>query len=106
MDTTEKNTARLKVREAGLEDVPAISKLVERVYPGMPPYPDAMLRGQINAFPEGVWVAELGEDITVVVERLLREGYSAAVISVLVNVAKYRPSLWWCSSPSPPSELV
>ena len=63
MTSTEKNTARLKVREAGLEDVPAISKLVERVYPGMPPYPDAMLRGQINAFPEGVWVAELGEDI-------------------------------------------
>lgn len=63
MTSTEKSTARLKVREAGLEDVPAISKLVERVYPGMPPYPDAMLRGQINAFPEGVWVAELGEDI-------------------------------------------
>ena len=63
MASTEKNTARLKIREAHLDDVPAISRLVERVYPGMPPYPDAMLRGQINAFPEGVWVAELGDDI-------------------------------------------
>ena len=63
MNTQEKNTARLKIREASLEDVPAVSRLVERVYPGMPPYPDAMLRGQINAFPEGVWVAELGDDI-------------------------------------------
>lgn len=34
-----------------------------------------------------------GEDISAVVERLLREGNSAALVSVLVNVAKYRPSL-------------
>lgn len=54
---------RLTVREATLDDVPAISKLVERVYPGMPPYPEPMLRGQISAFPEGVWVATLGQEI-------------------------------------------
>jgi len=52
---------RLTVREATLADVSGISALVERVYPTMPPYPDAMLRGQINAFPEGVWVAVLGD---------------------------------------------
>lgn len=36
---------------------------------------------------------DAGEDITMFVERLLREGSSAALVSVLVNVAKYRPSL-------------
>ncbi len=33
------------------------------------------------------------EDTTTIVERLLREGNSAALVSVLLNVAKYRPSL-------------
>src|SRR5690606_33385467 len=34
-----------------------------------------------------------GEDITADIERILEEGNSAALVSVLVNVAKYRPSL-------------
>ncbi|CAM4283849.1 hypothetical protein COEX109129_16545 [Corallococcus exiguus] len=34
-----------------------------------------------------------GEDVTAAVERLLREGNSAALVSVLLNVAKYQPSL-------------
>lgn len=36
---------------------------------------------------------DAGEDITAIVERLLREGNSAALVSVLLNVAKYRPPL-------------
>ena len=36
---------------------------------------------------------DAGEDITAIVERLLREGNSAALVSVLLNVSKYRPSL-------------
>lgn len=36
---------------------------------------------------------DAGEDITTIVERLLREGNSAALVSVLLNVAKYRPLL-------------
>lgn len=34
-----------------------------------------------------------GEDVTAAVERLLCEGNSAALVSVLLNVAKYQPSL-------------
>lgn len=34
-----------------------------------------------------------GEDITADIERILKEGNSAALVSVLINVAKYRPSL-------------
>lgn len=36
---------------------------------------------------------DVGEDITGDIEMILREGKSAALVSVLVNVAKYRPSL-------------
>ena len=36
---------------------------------------------------------DAGEDISADVERLLREGSSAALVSVLLSVAKYRPSL-------------
>jgi hypothetical protein len=36
---------------------------------------------------------DAGEDITPYTERILGEGNSAALISVLLNVAKYRPSL-------------
>jgi predicted amidohydrolase len=54
---------KLNVRLATAADIPGISSLVERVYSGMAPYPVAMLTGQINAFPEGVWVAVLGDSI-------------------------------------------
>ena len=54
---------RLTVRPAKLADVDGISQLVERTYPTMPPYPRDMLRGQINAFPEGAFVAELDGQI-------------------------------------------
>jgi hypothetical protein len=36
---------------------------------------------------------DAGEDITADIEKILREGNSAALVSVLLNVAKYRPSL-------------
>jgi len=36
---------------------------------------------------------DAGEDIAADIERIFREGNSAALISVLLNVAKYRPSL-------------
>lgn len=42
------------------------------------------------------WLAQRldeGEDVTADIERILREGNSAALVSVLLNVAKYRPSL-------------
>jgi len=36
---------------------------------------------------------DMDEDITVYIDKILREGNSAALISVLLNLAKYRPSL-------------
>lgn len=36
---------------------------------------------------------DAGENITPYIERIFREGKSAALVSVLINIAKYRPSL-------------
>lgn len=55
--------SRLRVRQATHADVPAIKEVADRAYPNMPSYPTALIRGHINAFPEGVWVAELGDRI-------------------------------------------
>src|SRR3546814_16473750 len=48
---------RLEVRAALPADVRAIQRLIARVYPGMPNYSLATLRGQINNFPTGCFVA-------------------------------------------------
>ncbi len=50
---------QLNVRIAHLADVQGIVELVTRAYPRMNPYRSGMVTGQINAFPEGVWVAAL-----------------------------------------------
>jgi predicted amidohydrolase/ribosomal protein S18 acetylase RimI-like enzyme len=55
--------SQLNVRVATLADVDGIIELVKRAYPRMSPYMPGMVRGQINAFPEGVWIAELGGEI-------------------------------------------
>lgn len=55
MTTTGKK--RLDLRNAQPEDVAAILRLIRRVYPDMPNYAPAMVRGQINNFPQGVFVA-------------------------------------------------
>ena len=56
---------RLFVRNAELADVPGIIDLSERVYrgTGMYGYSAGSLNGQIHAFPEGQFVAVLGEQI-------------------------------------------
>ncbi len=61
---------QLVVRNAEPGDVAQIVDLVGRAYPGMGTYPADCIRGQINAFPEGVFVAVL--DATVV-------GYCATI---------------------------
>lgn len=47
----------LEVRTAKIRDIPAIIKLTQRVYPEEGPYLPGTIRGQINAFPEGQFVA-------------------------------------------------
>lgn len=63
--TANADLPRLQIRNAQTKDVAAISDLTERVYAssGIPDYNESMLRGQINQFPEGQFVAELDGNI-------------------------------------------
>ena len=55
--------ARLEVRPARVGDIPGIRALISRVYADMPPYTAGELRGQINNFPDGQFVAKLDDAI-------------------------------------------
>jgi len=48
---------RLEVRNAVIADVPAIQRLIARAYPEMAGYTAGVVRGQLNNFPEGQFVA-------------------------------------------------
>jgi len=54
---TTKGGKRLGIRHAEPGDVVSIQRLIRRVYPDVPNYAAAMIRGQINNFPHGVFVA-------------------------------------------------
>ena len=54
---------RLEIRGARVKDVRGISALIRRVYTEMPPYTQGEIRGQINNFPEGCFVALLDDEV-------------------------------------------
>lgn len=56
-------TRRLEIRNAMMKDVRGIAALVRRVYDDMPAYTHGEIRGQINNFPQGCFVALLDEKI-------------------------------------------
>jgi predicted amidohydrolase/GNAT superfamily N-acetyltransferase len=58
----QKTKARLEVRNAKLEDVEGIVALVRRAYEDLPTYSEGEIRGQINNFPEGCFVALLDDE--------------------------------------------
>ncbi|MGR0116368.1 hypothetical protein [Ralstonia pseudosolanacearum] len=65
---------------------------------GWPQSNDSMRNGNLFCALDALerWLTlrlDAGEDITADIDRILREGNSAALVSVLLNVAKYRPSL-------------
>jgi predicted amidohydrolase/ribosomal protein S18 acetylase RimI-like enzyme len=63
MSNNNETVAKLVVRNATLQDIPAIRALFKRAYAGsgVSSYTAAMLRGQINKFAEGQFVAESHE---------------------------------------------
>lgn len=83
--TDKKDLPRLQIRNALAADVSAIRNLTERVYAGSgnPVYSESMLRGQINQFPEGQFVAEFNNEIV---------GYCATFI-IEGRLAK-KPHTW------------
>ncbi|MDQ2765447.1 MAG: bifunctional GNAT family N-acetyltransferase/carbon-nitrogen hydrolase family protein [Pseudomonadota bacterium] len=56
---TNSAVAKLEVRSAQAGDVEGILSLILRVYPGLGNYSAGMIRGQINNFPPGQFVATL-----------------------------------------------
>jgi len=65
---------------------------------GWPQSNDSMRNGNLFCALDALerWLTlrlDAGEDITADIKRILREGNSAALVSALLNVAKYRPSL-------------
>ena len=61
--TTAKTKARLEVRQAKLKDVRAIAELVRRAYVDLPPYTLGEIRGQLNNYSDGCFVAKLDGEI-------------------------------------------
>ncbi|TIX50343.1 bifunctional GNAT family N-acetyltransferase/carbon-nitrogen hydrolase family protein [Alteraurantiacibacter aquimixticola] len=55
--------ARLEIRQAVPADIPAIEKLVGRVYQDFAPYPRRKLVGQLNNYPEGCFIAILDDQL-------------------------------------------
>jgi predicted amidohydrolase/GNAT superfamily N-acetyltransferase len=53
----DRSDARLTVRTALPSDIPGIRSLIARIYPRMDNYSAGMIRGQINNFPDGQFVA-------------------------------------------------
>ncbi|MCJ7420233.1 bifunctional GNAT family N-acetyltransferase/carbon-nitrogen hydrolase family protein [Sphingomicrobium astaxanthinifaciens] len=60
---SQKAKARLNVREARLADIPGIVDLAARAYKDFVPYTTSEIRGQINNFPRGCFVAVLDDKI-------------------------------------------
>ena len=56
---TVKTKARLEVRQAKLKDVREIADLVRRAYVALPPYTLGEIRGQLNNYRDGCFVAKL-----------------------------------------------
>ncbi|MGB3379063.1 MAG: GNAT family N-acetyltransferase [Allopontixanthobacter sediminis] len=58
-DKERRGKARLEVRQARPADVRAIADLVRRAYADLPAYTHGEIRGQINNFPDGCFVAKM-----------------------------------------------
>ena len=71
------------IRRAEVNDAPAVAELYRKVYPTGYQYPPKILRGQIESFPEGVFVATRGDDIV---------GYCATMQAFEQDV--FQPHTW------------
>ena len=57
--TPKPSRARLEIRQAKLKDVRAIGDLVRRAYSDLPAYTQGEIRGQINNYADGCFIARL-----------------------------------------------
>ena len=55
--------ARLEIRQAETSDIPRIAALAKRVYEDFAPYTRSEIRGQLNNYPDGCFVAILDDKL-------------------------------------------
>lgn len=55
--------ARLEIRQAESGDIAAIAAMAKRVYDDFAPYTRSEIRGQLNNYPEGCFIAKLDDKI-------------------------------------------
>ncbi len=79
----QKASARLEIRLAQAADAEEIVALVKRAYDNLPPYSSGEIRGQINNFPEGCFVAVLDDQVV---------GYCASM--QIGETAAFAPHSW------------
>ncbi|MCP5467775.1 MAG: GNAT family N-acetyltransferase [Deltaproteobacteria bacterium] len=63
MKKTPSKDSQLTIRQAKIRDIHKIQKLIQQVYPKLATYPLSLIRGQINSFPEGHFVAQYDGEI-------------------------------------------
>ena len=78
-----------------IKDIPGIAHLVRRVYEDMPAYTHGEIRGQINNFKEGCFVALLDYEVvgycaTMQLAQALAEAAAAQELSSTCTVAIFR----------------
>ncbi len=72
-----KSKPKLVIRHATIKDIDGIQELSQRVYQDIPPYTRNVLRGQINHFPEGQFVAIYENKIVGYCASILVDGKTA-----------------------------
>ena len=73
---------RLEVRHARAKDIPGIAALVRRVYNDMPAYTHGEIRGQINNFREGCFVALLDQHLGLRAAQVLKPAADVACAGI------------------------
>ena len=80
---SQKSRSSLNIRNARIDDIPAIIALVHKVYPELDTYTTAMVQGQISNFPEGQVVVEYDGEVV---------GYCASFI--IDETSALEPHTW------------
>ena len=64
-NTLSTSKSRLTIRKAEINDIPAVVELTNRIYEetGMEGYSYGAIRGQLNNFPDGQFVAMVNEKV-------------------------------------------
>ncbi|MEL7346306.1 MAG: GNAT family N-acetyltransferase [Pseudomonadota bacterium] len=93
--------AQIAIRTAVSADIPGITALTARAYPGETPYTPGQIRGQINSFPEGQFVVTFDDQVVgyaatfIISERLAMADHTWSAITGAGHAARHDPGGQW-----------